>query len=1197
MLNRRPFLLLLFAALAGAASLFPGERSSEERFTAITASVQAHADRLSSRLQAQAEAACRPPFTGTGQKSGDPSEEALPPGLRIYRGGEVVAWTDQAPISDAALDTCRSAHVVLPDGVYLHAFAQAEAISAHALVRIWFDPPIRNPYLQPHFEPVLKVPEGLMAGRGPGDAGQLHDAQGAPVFGIYRADSSTTDRPGDRLRLALLLLAVSLGMAAVWSMLVRQRPAWVVLPSFGAALLLFRWGLLASGHLASLSDPLLFAPSLFASSVLTPSLGDLLVNAVLLLLAALFTRRVLRGPGTTKAAWTAAAALTLALFALAWGIDSVQVGLVRDSSIGLDLFHVQGLDAYSWAALASLALLLLGWCAIADALSVQLDRVLPGRRAAWMLFPGAALLVVLHGAAEAFDLPWSLWPLLAYWAVLRLHRGGLLGSISLVALFALLTAHVLDKQTLERSRRDREAIAETSAPREDAVIELLFGEAERELGTSRAVAQWLRYGKPCSATDLDRLVRQPYFTGYWDRFDLRLHIISAAGQFYCSTSPDAGTSARSIVDRYEQAVPTSVNPDLRLAEKPGEEALYLGRIPLPGGLLVVEIRPRLIADGLGFPELLLAGDRTTPRPGDQHARARYERGILAESSGDVPFPIHWDRLDPQGSTRWQEGGYEYFAQGDPLGSLVVVAAKTPTWLDHVTAFSFLFLFYCLVAALAASVYWLLKYPRPPLVFGVRGKVRIGVLSFAILGLALFTLGMRHLLDSRSERRASNAMDQRARGVLAELRQTLRGEDTLTPSMGPYLDHLLSNLSNVFFTDLSLYGTDGVLLATSREQVFNAGLLSRRMDAEAYRRVALGSASSFVQEERIGSAGYTTAYAPFRNDRGAVLAYLAMPYFARQGELEQERAAGYAALVNLFTLLFLLSALAAALITAWTTRPLDLLRRGLERIALGSRNVPIAYAGNDELGDLVRVYNAKVEELRLSAERLARSERESAWREMARQVAHEIKNPLTPMKLAIQHFERSWVPDAPDAKERLKRLTAGLVEQIDALSRIAGEFSDFAQMPPAHPRPLDLREIAASAVDVFNAGPTTIVRSNDGPPVPVLADKEHLVRVFNNLIKNALQAVPPERPAHVSITLTAREGSVEVEVRDNGSGIPPELRDRIFTPNFTTKNSGMGLGLAMVKRMVEQAGGSVRFESSTEPGRTGSSFFVELPLMP
>ena len=1194
MLLRRPLILLACAALAIGAFYAVAGLSPEKHFSANVAALQAATDRIAVRLERDAQVAADLVKEHGSLRPTLSLSAALPTGLRIFKEGTVLAWTDRAPIDDAVLDTAKAGHLVLPDGVYLHARATSGNVVVHALQRIWFDPPIRNQYLQPHFEAGLSATNGLMAGKGAGEQAVLKDHDGATMFNVHWSEDEARPGAGAHLRVLILLLAISLCVLALWDLCVQLQPGWLAFAAFVAAMVLVRGSLMACGELAPLVDPRLFDPSLFASSIITPSLGDLLVNGTFLLCVTLFARRSLR-PQSRRVAWTQTILLTLAAFALAWEVDQVLVGLVRDSSIGLDLFNVQGLDVYSWAALTSVALLLLGWCALADALLTNLHRVLPHWRGAWVVVPAALAAAAVHAAMGNEDILWALWPLPALVLVARLPRGGMIGAFGLIALFALLSAHVLDAQTLERSRRDREAIAETAAPREDPVIELLFGEASRELSENQAVAQWLRRGSTCSAADLDRLVRQPFFTGYWDRFDIRLHLISAAGRFYCSTSPDAASSARSIVDRYEQAVPTTANEDLRLAEKPGEEALYLGRIPLPGGLLVVEIRPRLVSDGLGFPELLLAGDRINARVPAPYSRARYERGILTNSSGDAPFPITWDRPELDGNTRWEERGFDYFAQGGLSAQLMVVAAKTPTWLDHVTAFSFLFLFYCLVAAVAGLAFWAFTRPRPALAFGVRGKVRLGVLAFAIISLALFTVGMRHLLNERSSQRASRAVDERTRGVLTELRQTLRGESALSPAFAPYLDHLLSDLSNVFFTDLSLYGADGVLLATSREQVFNTGLLDRRMDPEAYRKLALASQSSFVQDQRIGSASYTTAYAPFRNDRGAVLAYLAMPYFARQNELEQQRAAGLAALVNLFTLLFLLSALAAALITAWTTRPLDLLRKGLERIGLGARNVPIVYAGNDELGQLVQVYNAKVDELRRSAERLARSERESAWREMAQQVAHEIKNPLTPMKLAIQHFQRSWAPDAPDAKARLERLTSGLVEQIDTLGRIAGEFSDFAQMPPAHPQPLDLREVSATAVALF-AGTPGSVQLMDGAPVRVSADREHLLRVLNNLIKNALQAVPEQVLPIVEISVSAIGGMAVLEVRDNGSGIRPEVQDKIFTPNFTTKNSGMGLGLAMVKRMVEQAGGNVRFESSTGAGVPGTSFFVELPLL-
>jgi two-component system, NtrC family, nitrogen regulation sensor histidine kinase NtrY len=305
-------------------------------------------------------------------------------------------------------------------------------------------------------------------------------------------------------------------------------------------------------------------------------------------------------------------------------------------------------------------------------------------------------------------------------------------------------------------------------------------------------------------------------------------------------------------------------------------------------------------------------------------------------------------------------------------------------------------------------------------------------------------------------------------------------------------------------------------------------------------------------------------------------------------------------VNLFVLLFALSVLVAVFISNWTLRPLDLLKRALSGVALRGANEPIRYRGDDEVGQLVQVYNLKVQELHESAERLALSERETAWREMARQVAHEIKNPLTPMKLGIQQFQRSWDPSAPNAKERLERFSNAMVEQIDALNGVATAFSQFAQMPIAQPQELDLNDVVRAAVDVFRATPNIRIMLNEHPDLLVLADREHLLRAFNNLLKNAVQAIPDDREGEVIVSVRRQEGEAIVEITDNGCGIPESSRDRIFTPSFTTKSSGMGLGLAMVKRIVDSAGGRVWFTSVSNDenmnGEEGTIFHVALPML-
>jgi two-component system, NtrC family, nitrogen regulation sensor histidine kinase NtrY len=274
-----------------------------------------------------------------------------------------------------------------------------------------------------------------------------------------------------------------------------------------------------------------------------------------------------------------------------------------------------------------------------------------------------------------------------------------------------------------------------------------------------------------------------------------------------------------------------------------------------------------------------------------------------------------------------------------------------------------------------------------------------------------------------------------------------------------------------------------------------------------------------------------------------------------------------------------------------TAPLRILQESFARVNLGQRNEPILYEKEDEIGALVKEYNQKIEELALKAEQLAQSERESAWREMAKQVAHEIKNPLTPMKLGLQHFERMYDPENPMPKEKLQKTFHSLIEQIDGLTRIANEFSNFAKMPNPNATEVELIGLIEGVVQLYGQDDSEKVALHKSPNAIVFqADKDMLIRMFNNLIKNALQAIQEIENGKVEIFITTEEKTIEIEVRDNGKGISEDEKQNIFTPYFTTKSAGTGLGLAMVKQMVELHHGTIHFTS--ESGK-GTSFFVSL----
>jgi len=303
----------------------------------------------------------------------------------------------------------------------------------------------------------------------------------------------------------------------------------------------------------------------------------------------------------------------------------------------------------------------------------------------------------------------------------------------------------------------------------------------------------------------------------------------------------------------------------------------------------------------------------------------------------------------------------------------------------------------------------------------------------------------------------------------------------------------------------------------------------------------------------------------------------------------------ATLLNVYMFLFIFSASLSIGLSNSITRPLEILAQNVRRLKLGKSQKPINTTTNDEIGTLISDYNSTVRKLEDSAKLIAITEREGAFREMAKQIAHEIKNPLTPMKLNIQHLEyMSKNADNDALKGMVKNVSHTLLEQIESLAKIATEFSTFAKFPQPDNQRVVLNEVIATAHDLFRKRDDILI--NLYVPIDdiyVFADKSFLLRVFNNLLKNAIQAIPKDRKGFIDIHLVTEDQKAVVSIRDNGSGISPEMQEKVFLPNFTTKSSGTGLGLAISTNIIESVGGRIYFETVLNKGTT---FFVELPVL-
>ncbi|MBQ5688620.1 MAG: GHKL domain-containing protein, partial [Bacteroidales bacterium] len=331
--------------------------------------------------------------------------------------------------------------------------------------------------------------------------------------------------------------------------------------------------------------------------------------------------------------------------------------------------------------------------------------------------------------------------------------------------------------------------------------------------------------------------------------------------------------------------------------------------------------------------------------------------------------------------------------------------------------------------------------------------------------------------------------------------------------------------------------------------------------------------------------YNSSYFALRDKEGNTQAIINIPYFDNNIKSKINMSNFVITYLNIILVLMGASALVVIIVTRNTIKPLEIIQDKMQKISLTGKNEEIEWNSKDEIGDLIKIYNKLIKELEISANKLMRSERETAWREMARQVAHEIKNPLTPMKLNIQFLQMAWDEKNPDIDRKLRETTNTLLEQIDILSNIATAFSNYAKLPQKSIETLNIKELIINTINLYDNHQNirfAFVEKN-GSDYIINSDKNNLSIVFGNIIKNAIQAIGKKEDGNITIKIKDSVEFYNVEISDNGCGIREEEKKKIFMPNFTTKSSGMGVGLSIVYDILETLGGSISFESEVGKG--------------
>ncbi|HKK69529.1 MAG TPA: ATP-binding protein, partial [Bacteroidales bacterium] len=873
---------------------------------------------------------------------------------------------------------------------------------------------------------------------------------------------------------------------------------------------------------------------------------------------------------------------------LFYSLDSIK-GLILNSSIPFDFNRLLELNYLSYVGLLTSILMLVANGFIIDRMLKETRRFV---NPVFWQYAGGFFLLMLPGLNWVFsDEPLSIISLTALIAILyilgwiRIYGKNMSYYALLLLAFlsaVLITAFVNEVLEVKQEKQSR-VLAMNLSNERDPGAEYFLKAINNKLCEDSRIVNLLEQG------DYDKAYNyffDNYLQGYLEKYDVQLSLCNVKDSLIIQPDNVSVHCQNFFGNMLNQSGIIMPGSDFYFLDNNNGRISYLGKIPVSvtdslNTNLYVELDSRLQIEGPGYPELLLDKTMMPKKYSGDVSYAKYYKTELIDSKGAYDYAEQATFPEPESEYySFIDGGYRHLVYYPGKGNYILVSREEKDLRSYLIFFTYIFFVLIILMNLVYIIYYFARRQGRH-VFSGSMKNRIQTYLVLILSISIIVIGTVSVsfYIRKYREKQTDAIEEKMQSVLIELNHKIGSEKNLDTSMEDYLNYLLVKFSNVFYTDINLFDTDGSLLASSRMELYERGLVGERMSPKAYDKIARKEQKYFVQNETIGKMDYLSAYLPFRNQDGQVLAYINLPYFAKQQDFRQEISSLTVAVLNVYLALFILTILAAIFTSNQLTRPLRMIEESLRKMDISRRNRKISYSRDDEIGSLVKEYNRKVDELADSAERLARSEREFAWREMAKQIAHEIKNPLTPMKLSVQHLEKAYKENDPDLDYMFDKVSKTLIEQIESLANIATEFSNFAKIRLKKKEPVDLSERIARVEQLFSGLSSTIVEVRDGTQgqAVIMADKEQIMRVFNNLIKNALQAIPDERTGVVRIKLDDMGDYYLLEISDNGSGINQDMHDKIFSPNFTTKTSGMGLGLSIVKGVVDNMDGKIYFE--------------------
>ncbi|MFT5749383.1 MAG: two-component system nitrogen regulation sensor histidine kinase NtrY [Ancylomarina sp.] len=1063
-----------------------------------------------------------------------------------------------------------------------------------------------NKYLKKHYARAFDLSDSYIIHFHKNDEYAIKNAKGKSLFSLEKEKDNFLSQSDFNNAAYFYFLSLLCGILLAIQIIRMRRKLWfrsIGILAFGFILVWLRYIMLSKGIPNVFSSMELFSPVLFASSFYFPSLGDFAINSFFIFsfiyaYTKYFPYQVLLRNRAISFNYIFLI-INLIFFTLLYAtISMLFKNLVLDSSLSFQMYEIKANWIYSMFGLVVLIQLFYGLILLGKLTNRSIkDRIsTPLRLLAILLFFGAyTLLKKMMGIQiDWLGLGFELSLLFAIILIDKFVKASYFHTffITLLLCISIFISNRINTFAEQKEKQARVLETLNLSLENSPISESLLIELEKHI-TSSPQLKKLSKNPVFNEARIINYLESNLLVGYWDQFHIQITVCGEKDEL--NIEPD--DQIRNCYEFFEEMI--LKNGELIIGSNFYNLNQYDGMVSYLGKLeietrkgkshrIFIRLDSKSKSQGLGYPDLLLDEKVRVQATGKDYSFGKYRNGKLIASSGEFNYYLNdagFGKSD--GTYAWKKlDHYSHLIYRFGENSLVLSSPEI-TWLKRFISIPYIFILFYIFTIFIVIIE---RFPwRLKLKYSFKYRIQYSITAVLMLFFLLLGGGSIYYNIEQFNQKHNKELSEKLQIIKQEIIPELQNN----PSKSAITERL-QQISNLIFADIHLYSIKGELIASSRYEIFDKKVQGKQMNFSAYYQLFHKERTHFIHKEQIGSMEYLSAYESLVDSDNHRLAFINLPYFIKSQDLKSELFNLILTGINLHLFMILIAIFVSVIISNKITQPLRLIESKLQSTRLGKHSTAIEYTKNDEIGSLVKVYNKMLVDLEQSTELLAQSERETAWREMARQVAHEIKNPLTPMKLSIQFLLRRYDDHSPDWEKHLRQFSETLIHQIDTLSSIATAFSNFAKMPESKSENLNLVEILKHALSLYQNDKHKIDLNLNGIDEAMASlDREQFVRIYVNLLNNAIESIPNDEEGTIKIELQEENKYWVTSVTDNGKGVDPKIKGRLFYPNFTTKSSGMGLGLAIVKNSVVQAGGEIWVESELDKG---SCFYVKIPKL-